>query len=29
MEVELLRANIGDAKDLHAMQIKAFFTETP
>ena len=24
MKVELLRANIGDAKDLHAMQIKAF-----
>lgn len=24
MKVELLRANIGDAKELHAMQIKAF-----
>ncbi|MCM1538954.1 MAG: GNAT family N-acetyltransferase [bacterium] len=24
MEVELLRANIGDAKELHAMQVKAF-----
>ena len=24
MEVELLRANIGNAKVLHAMQIKAF-----
>lgn len=24
MKVELLRANIGDAKELHAMQVKAF-----
>lgn len=24
MEVELVRANIGDAKELHAMQVKAF-----
>ena len=24
MTVELLRANIGDAKELHAMQVKAF-----
>ena len=24
MEIELLRANIGDAKELHTMQIKAF-----
>ncbi len=24
MEIELLRANIGDAKELHAMQVKAF-----
>lgn len=24
MEIELLRANIGDAKELHTMQVKAF-----